>query len=355
MILNENSKKRLKGVHPALREVIEYAASTAPKGIDFQVVQGLRTGAEQDALYAQGRTKPGKVVTWTRNSNHEDQDKDGYGEAIDFQAIVNGTPTWVDKHFKPIAAHIKESAKILGIPIQWGYDLWKKDLGHIQLPKGAKVPTPAEKIKTETFSNSAKLVQERLIAHGYQLVADGQWGPKTGKAFDNFQKMKKLRPTLQKLDDATWMALKAEPNPFRAVRFYRDKGLTKVAATALVGGFQQESWKHLDPAAVGDQGTAFGVSQVRAERKVALDLLAKQRGTKWDDLDTQLQHSWNELLTTEKRTLKLLKDSITIEDAAKAAISFFRPRGFTWSNPEKGHGYANRLANAIKLYNSTPN
>ncbi|WP_445147328.1 hypothetical protein [Dyella sp. Tek66A03] len=38
--------------------------------VDFTVTAGYRTHAEQDALYAQGRTKPGNVVTWTRNSRH---------------------------------------------------------------------------------------------------------------------------------------------------------------------------------------------------------------------------------------------------------------------------------------------
>jgi len=33
------------------------------EGITIRVIQGLRTWAEQDALYAQGRTTPGKIVT----------------------------------------------------------------------------------------------------------------------------------------------------------------------------------------------------------------------------------------------------------------------------------------------------
>lgn len=33
--------------------------------LKIRVVQGFRTFAEQDALYAQGRTKPGKIVTYS--------------------------------------------------------------------------------------------------------------------------------------------------------------------------------------------------------------------------------------------------------------------------------------------------
>ena len=36
------------------------------------MVEGVRTIQRQRDLYAQGRTKPGKVVTWTMNSKHID-------------------------------------------------------------------------------------------------------------------------------------------------------------------------------------------------------------------------------------------------------------------------------------------
>ena len=57
--------------------------------IQLRVTQGLRTIAEQDELYAQGRTKPGKIVTNAKGgkSNHNS------GLAIDV-CIVNcdGSP-----------------------------------------------------------------------------------------------------------------------------------------------------------------------------------------------------------------------------------------------------------------------
>lgn len=36
----------------------------------LKITSGRRTQEEQDKLYAQGRTTPGPIVTWTRNSNH---------------------------------------------------------------------------------------------------------------------------------------------------------------------------------------------------------------------------------------------------------------------------------------------
>ena len=45
---------------------VDDPADLAAQGVYVRVVQGLRTWTEQDALYAQGRTAPGKVVTNVR-------------------------------------------------------------------------------------------------------------------------------------------------------------------------------------------------------------------------------------------------------------------------------------------------
>ena len=48
------------------------------------ITQGLRTFAEQDALYAQGRTKPGKKVTNAKGG----QSVHNYGFAVDIALII---------------------------------------------------------------------------------------------------------------------------------------------------------------------------------------------------------------------------------------------------------------------------
>ena len=56
---------------------------------------GARSQAEQQALYAQGRTAPGGIVTHrdgiTRRSRHQD------GQALDFVLRVDGTSVWEDE------------------------------------------------------------------------------------------------------------------------------------------------------------------------------------------------------------------------------------------------------------------
>jgi peptidoglycan L-alanyl-D-glutamate endopeptidase CwlK len=118
--LSARSWSRLVGVHPDLVRVVERAIALSP--VDFAVTQGVRTQAEQDELYAQGRTKPGRIVTMTRNSRHIG------GHAIDVVPWVNGAIEWDDDGklglWPVIAKAMKQAAKELDVAIAWGGD-WK--------------------------------------------------------------------------------------------------------------------------------------------------------------------------------------------------------------------------------------
>lgn len=74
-------------LHPLVRDevarLIDKAEALFPAAIAIRIVQGLRTIAEQDALYAQGRTKPGKKVTNARGG----KSFHNYGLAIDFAIL----------------------------------------------------------------------------------------------------------------------------------------------------------------------------------------------------------------------------------------------------------------------------
>lgn len=67
IIFNEG---RFSGVDQRLVSIAQEACHLLP--FDVIVVEGVRTIQRQRDLYAQGRTKPGKVVTWTMNSKHID-------------------------------------------------------------------------------------------------------------------------------------------------------------------------------------------------------------------------------------------------------------------------------------------
>ena len=142
--LSARSRSRLVGVHPDLVRVVERAIRLTP--VDFAVLEGVRTPARQRELYAQGRTKPGPVVTWTMTSNHFAA-ADGYGHAVDLvpSPIDWEGPTRFPK-FDAIAKAMFAAAKELGVSIRWGAD-WdvdgnprergESDSPHFELAKGS--------------------------------------------------------------------------------------------------------------------------------------------------------------------------------------------------------------------------
>lgn len=119
--LGHRSRNRLAGVHPDLVRVVERAIELTPQ--DFAVLEGVRTPERQQELYAQGRTKPGPVVTWTLRSRHF-ADVDGYGYAVD---LVPYPVDWSDtSKFDAIAAAMFDAADELGVVLRWGAD-WDRD------------------------------------------------------------------------------------------------------------------------------------------------------------------------------------------------------------------------------------
>jgi peptidoglycan L-alanyl-D-glutamate endopeptidase CwlK len=310
--LSPESEKILSTVRPDLQRVIRRAAelTTTP----FAVVSGNRTQAEQDRLYAQGRTRPGLVVTWTRNSNHMG------GGAIDFSAVdKNGKPTnhlkhtWNADYYRPIAETILKAGKELGIPVEW--PLWKKgDWGHIQLVKPYKPLTSTEKLKADQ-------------------------GP--------------FQPTLQPVKEQTVNTPHPKdlhlPGP--AVAFLEALGWEKHQAAAIVanGVWESGGKTFLETKALGDQGTAHGAFQWRKDRYSGPNgllsfTLTHCPGHSSSEAWVQLKFAHHELTQgNEKRAGAMIKEAKTLEDATKGAIAFLRPVHFTWEKPELGHGFKRRL------------
>jgi len=126
--MKPSSEKRLQQTHPALASAVRAViADLSARGMVVEVVQGLRTFAEQDELYAKGRTQPGSIVTQARGgeSNHN------FGLAVDLCPFTHDKPDWN----APISvwAAIGAAAEVHGL--EWGGQ-WKKflDKPHVQLP-----------------------------------------------------------------------------------------------------------------------------------------------------------------------------------------------------------------------------
>lgn len=118
--LSQKSRDRLTGVHPDLVSVVHRALEVSE--VDFAVLEGVRSMAKQEQLYA-------AKATTTLKSRHLT------GHAVDLGAIVAGTVRWDWPLYHKIADAMKDAAEQLGIPLEWGGD-WKtfKDGPHFQLP-----------------------------------------------------------------------------------------------------------------------------------------------------------------------------------------------------------------------------
>jgi peptidoglycan L-alanyl-D-glutamate endopeptidase CwlK len=117
--LGHRSRQRLKGVHPDLVKVVERAIQLTT--VDFTVLEGLRTPERQKALVEAGASQ-------TLNSRHIT------GHAVDLGAWVDDEVRWDWPLYHKIAAAMKEAAKQVDVPIEWGGD-WVsfKDGPHFQL------------------------------------------------------------------------------------------------------------------------------------------------------------------------------------------------------------------------------
>ncbi|ECR2392729.1 N-acetylmuramoyl-L-alanine amidase family protein [Listeria monocytogenes] len=115
----------------------------AKQGIYLCVAQGYRSKAEQNALYAQGRTKPGSIVTNAKGgqSNHN------FGVAVDLCLYSNDGKKVIwestTSRWKKVVAAMKAEG------FKWGGD-WKtfKDYPHFELcdaVSGEKVPVQKNK------------------------------------------------------------------------------------------------------------------------------------------------------------------------------------------------------------------
>lgn len=125
--LGAHSELLLRGVHPDLVKVIRRAIQISK--IDFKVLEGVRSVARQRELVKKGASQ-------TMKSRHI------HGFAVDIAPFVEGQVRWDWPLYYTLAATVKQAAKDVGIPVEWGGD-WKtfKDGPHWQLP-ARKYPDP---------------------------------------------------------------------------------------------------------------------------------------------------------------------------------------------------------------------
>jgi len=120
---------RLEGLVPELCGLAaRHISLCSSEGIDLLVVQAYRSLGEQAAIYAQGRTAPGKVVTNARPgfSWHN------FGRAYDVAVVIEGRLLWQGAEY----SRAGKIGKSLGLV--WGGDFKgvRGDLGHFEYHPG---------------------------------------------------------------------------------------------------------------------------------------------------------------------------------------------------------------------------
>ena len=124
-------------VRPMARALVHKAAAA---GISIKLISGLRSYAEQDALYAKGRTAPGPVVTNARAgfSNHN------FGIAFDIGVFESGRYLPESPKYKAVG--------VLGMDLglEWGGN-WKTivDQPHYQLRPAWAAELPERQLLAE--------------------------------------------------------------------------------------------------------------------------------------------------------------------------------------------------------------
>lgn len=119
--------RKIEDLHPWMqRKANEFVAACAKAGIKVIITSTLRDIPKQDDLYAQGRTKPGRIVTSARGgySYHN------FAIAFDFCPLVDGKAAWDRADLFTKCGEIGES-----LGLEWA-GRWKsfKELAHLQAP-----------------------------------------------------------------------------------------------------------------------------------------------------------------------------------------------------------------------------
>lgn len=117
----KQANRDIKSLQPVAQKACELFLNECKKrNIPIFITETHRSQARQNYLYEQGRTRPGQVVTWTKDSNHTS----GYAWDI----AVNPPHDLFDAK---IIGKVGQVAKELGI--EWGGTWKEKDTPHFQI------------------------------------------------------------------------------------------------------------------------------------------------------------------------------------------------------------------------------
>lgn len=140
--LLDASSPVLDQVHPELAlRVRTLIILLGHNDLPYAAFAGNRSWPQQDALYAQGRTRPGKIVTRARGGESEHN----YGLAVDLAEDGDLTREGMQWSWAKLTDYLKIGSFAKMVGLEWG-GLWKsfKDYPHVQLTCGLTIPNLQE-------------------------------------------------------------------------------------------------------------------------------------------------------------------------------------------------------------------
>lgn len=157
--------------HPELQEKAKRLISECNKqGLKVMIGETFRTVREQNSLYAQGRTKPGSIVTYAKGSSYSSMHQWG----VAFDIIRNdGKGAYYDKDgwFKRVG----KIGKSLGL--EWGGD-WVSpvDKPHFQLPYWGSTPDRLKRLygNVDNFKKLWNSYESSAVEEDDEVVSEGR-------------------------------------------------------------------------------------------------------------------------------------------------------------------------------------
>lgn len=127
------NSRNIDDLHPHVAKLcVAFIAACKSAGIDALITSTYRDAESQAALYAQGRTTPGHIVTNAKPG----QSFHNYRCAFDFVPIVNGKAIWKDDELFEKCGVIAE-----GVGLEWA-GRWHgelREMAHCQWTGGLKL------------------------------------------------------------------------------------------------------------------------------------------------------------------------------------------------------------------------
>ena len=177
--IDQPSIKRIMTMHPKVRfEVLHLFKKCFKQGLRIRIVQAYRTFAEQNELYAQGRTKPGPIVTNAKGglSNHN------YGLACydDITEILtnNGFKLFKDLSNDDMVATFKDNMCEFQYPLAYISYFYEGEMIQIKSRSVDQLITPNHKMIVKKKTNQKwdenwSFIEAENINHQYKIPTNG--------------------------------------------------------------------------------------------------------------------------------------------------------------------------------------